>query len=59
MKIGDFEKNLKAGFQGKNDNMTTEAAPTHLLRLGNFFLSDFEVVLFVNLVFQVRYFYCF
>ena len=57
MKIGDFLNNLKAGFQG--NDMTTQAAPTHMLRLGNFFLSDFEVVLFVNLVFQVRYFCCF
>ena len=56
MRLQDFQDNLDAGYKGKN--MTTEA-PTHLLRLGNFFLSDFEVLLFLNMLFQVSYFYCF
>ena len=57
MLIGDFRRNLQAGFQG---NMSaTQEAPKHMIRLGDFFLTDFDVVIFVNLIFQVRYFCCF
>ena len=56
LRLQDFEDILAAGFQGKN--MTTKAS-TDLLRIGHFFLSDFEVLLFINMLFQVSQFHFF
>ena len=51
MLLGDFRQKICAGFKKEAMNMMTP--PKHMIRFGDFTISDFELIIFLNLIFQV------